>query len=135
MAITPQGDLFYEVRECSFKSQAIVRFLKNLQRSWKKKLLVIWDGASIHGSKPLQEWLSQQGPVPKVWLARFPPYSPQLNPAEQVGNYLKNVLLRNISCKTLKELRTKVIRAFETLKKRKQIIQSFFKHPEVGFYA
>lgn len=133
VAISPQGDLFYEVRECTFKSPAAVRFLTNLQRAWKKKLLVVWDGASIHTCSHVKQWLAQQN-SPKIWLARLPPYSPELNPAEQVWNYLKNVLLRNICCKTVKELKTKVIEAFETIKNDKELIQLFFCHKEVAFY-
>lgn len=96
-------------------------------------MLVVWDGASIHTCGRIKEWLAKQK-EPKVWLARFPPYSPQLNPAEQVWNYLKNVLLGNVCCKTVKELKEKVIEAFETLKKDRQLIQLFFCHKDAAFY-
>jgi len=133
VAISPQGDLFCEVRECNFGSPAVTRFLTNLQRQWRKKLLVIWDGASIHTCNHVKQWLTNQKEN-RIWLARFPPYSPELNPAEQVWNYLKNVLLRNICCKTVKELKQKVIEAFEILKKDRQLIQLFFCHKNTAFY-
>ena len=135
VAISPQGDLYYEVRECTFKSQAIVRFLKNLQRTWRKKILLIWDGASIHTSLPVKEWLTEQhDDNPRTWLARIPPYSPELNPAELVWSYMKNVLLGNICCKTVKELKVKVIEAFETIKQDRELIQTFFCHKAIAFY-
>ena len=59
----------------------------------------------------------QAAGYPKILLAPVPPYSPELNPAAQVWNYMKNVLLGNICCKTVKELKNKVIEAFETIKK------------------
>lgn len=134
VAISPEGDLYYEVRECSFGSPAVVRFLRNLQKAWRKKVLLVWDGASIHTSLFVRDWLSNQQDSPKVWLARFPPYSPELNPAEQVWNYMKNVLLRNICCKTVKELKTKVVEAFETIKKDKELVQLFFCHKAVAYH-
>ncbi len=134
VAISAEGDLYYEVRECSFKSGAVVRFLRNLQQAWKNKILVIWDGASIHTSSLVKDWLTKQDEDPKVWLARFPPYSPELNPAEQVWNYMKNVLLANICCKTVKELKCKVIEAFENIKKDKELIQLFFCHKATAYY-
>lgn len=134
VAISPDGDLFYEIRECSFNSPAMVRFVKNVQRTWRKKLLLIWDGASSHTSGVVKKWLVTQTEKPKVWLSRIPPYSPELNPAEQVWNYMKNVLLKNICCKTVKELKIKVIEAFEVIKKDKALIQTFFCHRAVAFY-
>ncbi len=137
VAISADGDLDYEVRECSFKSAAMVRFLKNLQQAWRKrrkKILLIWDGASIHTSSAVKDWLVQQADRATIWLERIPPYSPQLNPAEQVWNYLKNVLLANICCKTVKELKNKVIEALETIKEDKDLIQLFFYHKTTGFY-
>lgn len=134
VAISSEGDLFYEVRECTFNSPAMVRFVKNVRRAWRKKLLLIWDGASTHTSDVVKKWLSTQTETPEVWLSRIPPYSPELNPAEQVWNYMKNVLLKNICCKTVKELKIKVIEAFEVIKKDKALIQTFFCHKAVAFY-
>lgn len=133
VAISAQGELFYEVRECSFGSPALIRFLTNLRRRSRKKILVVWDGASIHTCSKIKQWLTEQHQA-AIWLARFPPYSPQLNPAEQVWNYMKNVLLRNVCCKTVKELKQKVIEAFEVLKKDTELIQLFFCHHDVAYY-
>lgn len=133
VAISPQGDLFYEVRECSFTSPAMARFLTNMHQKWKKNLLIIWDGATIHTSHCIRDWLKKQSDS-KIWLARFPPYSPELNPAELIWGYMKNVLLANICCKTVKELKVRVIEAFETVKRDPELIQLFFCHKEVGFY-
>lgn len=134
VAISPEGDLYYEVRECPFRSPAMIRFLKNMQRNWRRKILLIWDGATIHTSSFVRDWLTKQKEQPQFWLSRIPPYSPELNPAEQVWNYMKNVLLRNICCKTVKELKLRVIEAFETIKNDKGLIQTFFCHKAIAFY-
>lgn len=70
-----------------------------------------------------------------LWLEKLPAYSPELNPAEQVWGYLKNVLLKNEVSKTLAELKLKVVAAMETIKNDKELIKSFFAHPKACFYA
>ena len=100
VAISAEGDLYYEVRECSFKSSAVVRFLKNIQQAWKKKILLIWNGASIHTSSLVKELLAQQQQDPKIWLARFPPYSPELNRIEKLWQQMKYVWM-NVKSRTI----------------------------------
>jgi hypothetical protein len=54
------------------------------------------------------------------------PYAPDLNPDEGVWQYLKNVELRNVSCKDLKHLRQELQLAIMRLRNKPQLIQSFF---------
>jgi transposase len=136
VVITPQADLYYEVRQGTFNGAAIVRFLKKMKHHLKKKLTLIWDGASIHSGQSVKDFLQEQPTEKrKVWLEKLPAYSPELNPAEQVWHYLKNVLLKNQVSKTLAELKEKVRAAMEIIKKDKELIKSFFRHPKTGFYA
>jgi len=84
VVITPQADLYYEVRQGTFNGAAIVRFLKKMKQHLKKKLTLIWDGASIHGSQPVKEFLQeQQTQKRRVWLEKLPNYSPELNGSGQ----------------------------------------------------
>ncbi len=101
----------------------------------KKKITLIWDGASIHTGQSVKDFLHAQAKNnQRIWLEKLPAYCPELNPAEQVWAYLKNVLLKSEVSKTLLELKEKVIAAMEIIKKDKELIQSFFRHPKVGFY-
>lgn len=136
VVITPQADLYYEVRQGTFNGVAIVRFLKKMKQHLKNKLTLIWDGASIHNSQPVKEFLQEQSTENRrIWLEKLPTYSPELNPAQQVWHYLKNVLLKNQVSKTLTELKEKVVAAMQTIKNDKELIKSFFRHPKTGFYA
>lgn len=67
------------------------------------------------------------------WSAS-PPYSPELNADEQVWNHLKAVLLKNVCAHNLKELESNVKYAMELIEESPELIRSFFRHPEVGFY-
>ena len=134
--ITPQAEMYYEVRQGTFKGAAIVRFIKKMKKTIKKRLTLIWDGAKIHTCEQVKQYLqAQENDQRSIWLEKLPAYCPELNPAEQVWQYLKNVLLKNEVSKTLVELKTKVVAAMETIKKDKELIKSFFRHPNTGFYA
>lgn len=136
VVITPQGDMYYQVRQSTFNGAAIVRFIKKMKNDFKKKIILIWDGAKIHTCRQVKEYLqTQENQNRKVWLEKLPPYSPELNPAEQVWAYLKNVLLKNDVSKTLAELKLKVVKAMEIIKNDKELIQSFFRHSNTYFYA
>lgn len=82
-AITPEGDLFLQVRETAFDSLGIIAFLDQLQEQIAGKLLIVWDGATIHRSKLLKQYLAD-GAAARLHLERLPGYAPELNPDEGV---------------------------------------------------
>jgi len=123
-AITMEGKLVTQVRESSFTGKAIVGFLKHLLRQVSGKLILIWDGASIHCSKEVKEFLSQGG-AQRLHLMRLPAYSPELNPDEGVWRWLKRKL-GNVCCLNLQELRYELRLAIQKLRYRPHILKSFF---------
>lgn len=132
-AISPEGDLIFMIRNKPFDSVAVIEFLE-LLLTHLHKILIIWDNASIHNSKKTREWLSKSPLSSRVYLAQQPKYSPELNADEQVWSYLKSVELKNTCNQNVKELKPKIIQAMEKMKDKPELIQSFFRHPEVGFY-
>ena len=132
-AICDRGKMFWNLRSGAFKGGSIVQFLKDLLDFAKKKILIIWDGASIHRSKEVKSFLTSLH-EDEVWLECIPPYSPELNADEQVWNYLKAVLLKNVCAHDLKELESNVKYAMEIIEESPDLICSFFNHPKVGYY-
>jgi len=86
--ISEDGDIIYQVRQNSFNGPAMLLFLKEIIKRVKKKVLIIWDGAKIHMCEVVKKFLTEQKPD-KIWLVKTPPYSPELNPAEQIWWYIK----------------------------------------------
>ena len=128
--------MYYQVRQGTFNGAAMVRFLTKMKQYLKKKLTLIWDGAKIHTCQQVKAYLQgQENEKKRIWLEKLPPYSPELNPAEQVWNYLKHVLLKNEVSKTLEVLKIKVVAAMEKIKNDKELLKSFFRHPKTCFYA
>jgi DDE superfamily endonuclease len=132
-AISEQGDLEYIVRNKPFDSTAIIDFLIHLMAIFTQKLLIIWDGAAIHDSQEVRNFLTTL-PKDKLYLVKQPFYSPELNGDEQVWNYLKNYQLKNTCIQNIKELHYKIDTSMDEMKKQPDLIPNFFKHPKLGFY-
>jgi hypothetical protein len=84
-AITPAGELRYMLRNQPFDSGAVMEFADYLLEGFKRKLLIVWDGASIHHSKAFREYLDRKSNG-ELHLVMQPHYSPELNADEQVWN-------------------------------------------------
>ena len=86
--ITPDGRLLMQSQDHAYCAQDVVRFLRLLLRKLPGKLLVIWDGATIHRAQAIKDFLSR-GAAKRIHLERLPGYAPELNPQEGVWNLLK----------------------------------------------
>lgn len=131
-AIGQQGEMHYVIRNKPFDSAAIVEFLQDLRAIFKRKLLLIWDGASIHTSKEVKSFLDTI-PEQELFLVKQPTYAPELNADEQVWAYLKNVLLKNFCFHNINELFLKLKSSLDFVKENTSLVVSFFSHPKLGF--
>lgn len=131
--VSARGQLRYMIRNQPFDSKAVIEFLEYLHKSFRKKLLIIWDGASIHDSEELRAYLETKTHH-EFHLSMQPHYSPELNADEQVWHYLKCHLLKNTLNPTAPALKEKITAAMDALKKQPRLIQNFFHHPDLKFY-
>ena len=91
------GDSFvWEVN--GVNSSIFEQYLQELSAHRPKEYkIIILDNAGFHSTKNIQ--------VPNnIYLLRIPPYSPELNPCEQVWQYIKN-RYKNQFFKTMTDLR------------------------------
>lgn len=97
------GALNLKTGQCSARktvrqnSQTTIKFLKKLLKIYQnKKIFLIWDGAGWHKSGEIRRFLSEtnRGRT-KLELFNFPPYSPELNPQEQVWKALRQNITHN----------------------------------------
>ncbi len=123
-AISLSGHLYFELQERSYTGTDVVRFLQSLRRKagLGKRLLIIWDGASIHTGHLVRDYLAA-GAARYLQLERLPAYAPELNPDEGVWNYLKRVELGNVCCANLQELSGYVQRAFTKMRRKPYSVQ------------
>lgn len=124
--ITPSGDLFFMVQQQSIDSADVASFLAHLLEEIPGKLLVLWDGGSIHWGQQVHDFLTQ-GAARRIHLERFPAYAPELNPDEGIWGYLKRVELRNLPCKDIPHLFSELRSAVHRLRRKPAVIRGCFK--------
>jgi transposase len=123
--VTAAGQWASLARPHALRGVESVAFLRHLYWYFGSKLLVIWDGASIHRSDEVKDFLAE-GWAKYIHLERFPVYAPELNPDEGVWQHLKHVELRNLCCIDLDHLRAKLNLAIRRLRRKPDLVQSFF---------
>lgn len=76
----------------SVNSARAAEFVRHLLRRLRGPVIVIWDGGSMHQGEPIRE-LERR--FPRLQIKRMPPYSPELDPVEQVWEHIKHDELSN----------------------------------------
>ena len=89
--MAPNGQLYVSGQNKAFDSEGVIGFLEYLCRRYRRKdLIVVWDGATIHRSQVVKDFLSRK--KGRVYLVALPGYSPELNPVELLWSQLKREL-------------------------------------------
>ncbi|MGB0931972.1 MAG: IS630 family transposase [Chitinophagales bacterium] len=133
-AISPEGKLVYHIRNSRFQGRHMADFLRKLRKANpRRKLIVVWDRATAHFSKEVKALLTTLD-RDRLDLYLLPAHSPELNPDEQVWKHLKRETgLRNLACKSFKELKEKLVGYIKDLANNKERIKQMFKHPDCAF--
>lgn len=113
------------VRQQALTGRESVMFLKHLLHRIDTLLLVVWDGSPIHRGQEVKGFLANGG-AKQIHLEQFPAYAPDLNPAEGVWDQLKFVEMRNLCCSDLMDLHYELNLAIRRLRRKPEVIQSFF---------
>ncbi|RMX17453.1 transposase, partial [Vandammella animalimorsus] len=105
-------------------------FLEQLMFHAPTPIILVVDGHPIHKAKIVKEYVeSTKGMLELHYL---PPYSPQLNPDEQVWKNVKERVAKQLPENKL-QLRSLLQQALERLQRMPEIVRRFFDHPECGF--
>ena len=129
-AVSMSGELYVEAQDQAYKGPDVIRFLERLPAEIPGRLPVIRDGAPIHRSRAVKEWLAQ-GAARRLQPERLPGYAPELNPDEGVWRYLKRVEMRNLVCASLEQLGREFRAAAGRLLNKPEVLRSCIK--EVGY--
>jgi transposase len=128
-AVSTRGRLFFPAQTRGYTSTDVVRFLRLLLRKVPGKLLLIWDGALLHRSQAIKDFLAR-GAAKRLHLERLPAYAPDLNPQEGIGNLLKRRELKNVCWRDLAELSCEFQWAKGRLHHRRASILACFAHAD-----
>jgi transposase len=96
-AISPEGKLYFYSQDRAINADDVIMLLEHLLREVPGRMVLIWDGAPIHRSHTIKEFLAN-GAAQRLHLERLPAYAPALNPDEGLWPQLKGVERRNLCC-------------------------------------
>jgi transposase len=125
-AISPEGKLYFQSQCRPINSSDVVAFLEHLLREVPGRMVIIWDGAPIHRSHTVKEFLAN-GAAQRLHLERLPAYAPELNPGEGLWQQLTGVELRHVCCFNIPHLKHLVRGAVKRVRRKARLIQSFFR--------
>src|SRR5207245_7477323 len=127
-AVSARGHLRFMVSKGRVNGSVFVEFLKRLTHNAPRAIFLILDGGSYHQSKLVKEYVARLGG--KLRLFFLPPYAPELNPDEQVWNYVKHHGIAKAVLRGGKgELRKLVLARLRSLQKLPWTIRMFFLPP------
>ena len=89
------------------------------------QVVLIWDRLLAHRARIVQAYIAHK----KNWRSEYlPPYAPELNPVENVWNYLKTNSMANEALYDLETLTKTARRHGRSLQRRQPLLRSFMKH-------
>lgn len=126
LAVSPRQRklrLFFLIHHGNVRTPEAVRFIRMVRRQVGSKLLLVWDRLNVHRSAA--KTLQLRADLPIEWL---PPYSPDLNPVEQVWNHSKYAELPNYVPDDLDDLHGAVVVSLAVQAPRQELLRSYFHH-------
>jgi transposase len=100
-------------------------YLNVLSRKYRKQyILLVLDGAPNHRCGKLT--------VPdNVWLLFLPPYSPELNPKENLWDEIREKIFKNYALKSMDAVRTKLEEAILYIERNPKTVKSITSFPYI----
>lgn len=124
-AITPKGKLLFRVEKGNVTADTFIDFLEKICRHQpRRKIIVVTDQARAHTAKKVKEYAEANRK--SFALYYLPPYSPELNPEENMWGYVKGKRLGSHTAMSKEELRARILSCLLSIQQRPALIKSFF---------
>lgn len=131
-AVSPRGDFRFMIHEGTVDATVFKEFLKRLMIGATKPVFVVVDGHSTHKAKLVKEYVASLNGMLKLFY--LPPYSPHLNPDEQVWAHVK----RQVSKQFVQDkegMKKLALGALRRIQKLPAMVKLFFKQQECRYAA
>jgi len=132
-AVSAKGLLRFMVVKGRVGGEQVAEFMRRLMYRAKRPVFLILDGHPMHKSRLVKE--CEKSYAGKLKLFFLPPYSPELNPDEQVWNDLKNHGVGRSEILDRDDLERKVVEHLNVLKGLPKKVRSFFQLPMTRYAA
>lgn len=120
---------YFQIHKGSIKSPQVVAFLQHLQRQLPGKILILWDGAPIHRSLLVKNYIASTRR--RIVVERLPAYAPELNPVEYMWGHLKTHEIANLLVTQAWELSREATAALRRMRRRPSIIAACYTQSEL----
>ena len=118
--------LYFATHEKNIKAEEAEAFLRQLQRSLGRRLIVVMDRWAVH--RKVARMLAGDR---RFWIEWLPSYAPDLNPVEHVWNHTKYGDLANYIPDDLLDLELELDWSIDQTRKRPKLLRSFFHGAEL----
>lgn len=132
-AVSARGKLRFMLAKGRVNGTVFVEFLQRLMHHAPRPIFLILDGGSYHRSRLVRDYVASLDG--KLQLFFLPPYSPELNPDEQVWNYVKHHGVAKAALRGAKELKKYVKARLQSLQRLPWTIRMFFLTPDTQYAA
>jgi transposase len=126
-AVSARGDMHFDVIDGSMDAERFISFLQKLRQDAGCPVFAIADNARYHHSKKVRAFLETQ--AGEIMMAFLPPYSPELNPDEQVWNHAKAEVAKH-PIKSKLEMEALILSAMLSIQQKIELVKSFFRLPD-----
>lgn len=118
--------LYFVMQRKNITAEELEAFLRQVQRSLGRKLVVVMDRWSVH--RKAAKGLFGDG---RFWIEWLPPYAPDLNPVEHVWKHTKYDDLANYIPDDLLDLEIEFEISTDKTRARPELLRSFFHAAEL----
>lgn len=132
-AVSAKGLLRFMVVRGRIAAAQVCEFLRRLMHGARRPIFLILDGHPMHKAKLVRECVAEYGG--KLRLFFLPPYSPELNPDEQVWRDLKGNAIGRSEILDREDMEEKVVAHLEGLRGLPKKVRSFFQLPMTRYAA
>lgn len=132
-AVNKLGEISFMLHDGSVNTEVFIKFLQLLVSDAKgTPVFLIVDGHPMHKTKLVNEYIESTNGLLKLFI--LPPYSPHLNPDEQVWAHIKRDVAKKF-VETKLQMLAHIQDAVARLKNSPSIIAGMFRHPDCDYAA
>jgi len=124
-AVSPRGAMRFMLIKGKFNNEVFIAFLKRLIHNWPRTVFLIVDGHPVHKSVAVSNFVASSEGRLKIFY--LPPYSPEINPDEQVWNQVKNHGVGKQSIAGPDHLKRLLFSRLRKIQELPALVSSFFK--------
>lgn len=132
-AVSAQGELRFMVSPGKVGAAEFVAFLGRLIRNASNPIFLIVDGHQVHKAVAVKQYVeSTEG---RLRLFYLPPYSPELNPDEQVWSDLKNNGIGRKAIAGPDAMKKDVVRHLRMVQRKPERVRGYFRNETTRYAA